>query len=91
MARASAPPCVRLLAWFREGIARDFGEKSAAFVKHETTFQDLAAESLDRVEWRAEAEERFGATMSDREAESLRTVGDFLRSIRAHARRPIEP
>ena len=44
----------------------------------QATFQELDLDSLDLVEFALGAEELFGVTISDDEAEDLRSVGDAV-------------
>lgn len=46
--------------------------------------EDLGADSLDLVEMIMEFEERFGQTISDEEAQQLRTVGDVVDYVGQH-------
>jgi acyl carrier protein len=46
---------------------------------------DLGADSLDLVELIMAMEEEFGFEIADEEAEKLRTVGDVINFIKAHA------
>jgi acyl carrier protein len=46
--------------------------------------EDLGADSLDLVEMIMEFEERFGQTISDEEAQQLRTVGDVVDYVEQH-------
>lgn len=53
----------------------------------DSTFQeDLAADSLDGVELAMAAEEEFGVTISDADAEKFVTVGDMLKFLMRKAR-----
>lgn len=47
--------------------------------------EDLGADSLDLVELVMEFEDRFGKTISDEDAQAIKTVGDAVRYILAHA------
>jgi acyl carrier protein len=71
------PACGRLLDWFRGHFAD--AVLGLEKITAETTFDDLGADSLDDVEWAIEAEERFGAVVSDAAAQRMRTVGDLPR------------
>lgn len=54
-------------------------------VTSETTFQeDLGADSIDIVELVMALEDVFGATISDEDAEKIKTVGDAVAYIDAH-------
>jgi acyl carrier protein len=80
---ALCPACGKLLDWFRAFYAAEpFLDLST--ITTETRFIDFLADSLDYVEWVVEAEEHFGVVISDRDTERLRTVGDYLRFIRAN-------
>jgi acyl carrier protein len=51
----------------------------AAKVTRDASFrEDLGADSLDLVELIMEFEEQFGATISDEEAQQLKTVGQVV-------------
>lgn len=47
--------------------------------------EDLGADSLDLVELVMEFEDRFGKTISDEDAQAIKTVGDAVRYIMSHA------
>jgi acyl carrier protein len=51
---------------------------SADDITPEATFAELDLDSLDLVEFALGAEELFGVTISDDEAEDLRSVGDAV-------------
>jgi len=76
------PACDRLLQWFLVLYADEKGIPKEGWITVQTTFQqlfqELRADSLDYVELVLEAEETFGLTIPDREAERIRTVGDYL-------------
>lgn len=46
--------------------------------------EDLGADSLDLVEMIMEFEERFGQTVSDEDAQQLRTVGQVVDYVEQH-------
>jgi acyl carrier protein len=46
--------------------------------------EDLGADSLDLVELVIAFEEEFGGTISDEEAQQIKTVGDAVRYIETH-------
>jgi acyl carrier protein len=46
--------------------------------------EDLEADSLDLVELIMEFEERFGETVSDEDAQQLKTVGQVVDYVEAH-------
>ena len=47
--------------------------------------KDLGADSLDTVELIMDFEKEFGATIPDEEAEKIKTVGDAIAYLEAHA------
>lgn len=46
--------------------------------------EDLEADSLDLVELIMEFEEKFGGTISDEEAQKIRTVGEAVKYLDEH-------
>jgi len=46
--------------------------------------EDLGADSLDLVELIMEFEERFGGTISDEDAQQIRTVGQVIDYVEQH-------
>ena len=55
-------------------------------VTEEASFiTDLGADSLDTVELIMDFEKEFGATIPDEEAEKIKTVGDAIAYLEAHA------
>lgn len=69
-----------------EKICTQFGLEPEN-VSEETSFvDDLGADSLDVVELTIEMEEEFGmAEVSEEELKKLRTVGDLVEYVKAHA------
>jgi acyl carrier protein len=57
-----------------------------AAVKPEATFQDLGADSLDSVELIMGFEEEFKIEIPDEDAQNIKTVGDAIKYIEAHAK-----
>ena len=55
------------------------GTEKAAFIT------DLGADSLDTVELIMDFEKEFGITIPDEEAEKIKTVGDAVAFVEAHA------
>ncbi len=75
------PECAHLLRWVRgyfAGFVRDPGQ-----ITPETTFIELGVNSLDYMNWILEAKEKLGIVISNEDAESIRTLGQFLRYLRA--------
>ncbi|HTY12684.1 MAG TPA: acyl carrier protein [Candidatus Omnitrophota bacterium] len=57
-------------------------------VKRESSFvDDLGADSLDTVELVMALEENFSIEIPDEEAEKIKTVGDSINYIMAHAKK----
>lgn len=56
-------------------------EELGVNAKHEDTFDDLYADSLDLVEIIVECEEEFGYPIRDDKAQNLKTVGDLVNLI----------
>ena len=81
-------PCAGLLRWVRGYF--DHIPGLPARIAPETRFvEDLGADSLDWMYWPLEAEEMFRVVLSDRQAERILTVGQFIRTLRdAGARWP---
>lgn len=77
------PTCGILFRWFLDHYA-DVEFSEPGWIIPETTFHELSIESLDYVHWALEAEEMFGVTISDEEAERLKSIADYLRYIRLH-------
>ena len=75
------------MRWFWGHFADVLLIPNEGFFSVDTTFQELGADSLDTVEWVLEAEEQFGVTITDLDAERMRTVADYLRYIRLHAKK----
>jgi acyl carrier protein len=70
------PRCGQLLWWFGTRI-----EVEPGTIRLDTPVRDFGVDSLDVVELVMEAEERFGITVSDEDAERVETVADWLRLI----------
>jgi acyl carrier protein len=61
---------------------------SDAEVKKESSFvDDLGADSLDTVELVMALEEAFGLEIPDEEAEKIKSVGDTVNYVIAHAKK----
>ena len=80
-APALCPECAHLLRWVR-GYFVGFVHDPVLQITPETTFNELGVESLDSMNWILEAEEKLGVAISDEDAESIRTVGQFVRYLR---------
>lgn len=62
------------------GVSEGEVTKTASFV------DDLGADSLDTVELVMALEEAFGLEIPDEEAEKIKTVGDTVTYVMAHAK-----
>ncbi|MCX8028815.1 MAG: acyl carrier protein [Brevinematales bacterium] len=59
----------------------------ASKVTLEASFvEDLGADSIDIVELIMSLEEEFGITISDEDAQKIRTVGDAVEYIKSHTK-----
>jgi acyl carrier protein len=66
-------------------VADDLGIEDPDTITMESAFiDDLHADSLDVVEFIMQLEEDFGLTISDEDAEKIRTIGDAVQYIVAH-------
>ena len=70
-------------------IVADKLSKDKAIITEKSSFiNDLGADSLDTVEFVMEVEKEFDITIPDEEATKMATVGDAVRYIEAHAKKP---
>jgi acyl carrier protein len=76
---SSIPEKVKGIIVEQLGVDEDQVTEDAAFV------DDLGADSLDQVELVMALEEEFGLDIPDEDADKLKTVGDALEYLRAHA------
>jgi acyl carrier protein len=61
---------------------------SEAEVKRESSYvDDLGADSLDTVELVMALEEAFGMEIPDEDAEKIKTIGDTINYVMAHAKK----
>ena len=61
---------------------------SESEIKPEASYvDDLGADSLDTVELVMALEEAFGLEIPDEEAEKIKTIGDTVKYIMAHAKK----
>ena len=82
------PDCAGLMRWFLDRFDdAEFQVPKEAYLTPERTFLDMGVDSLDTVELVMEVEEHFDVSLTDREAEEIRTVADLLRHIRRHAKK----
>jgi acyl carrier protein len=65
-------------------VADDLGIDADTITMESAFINDLHADSLDAVEIIMELEEEFDLTISDEDAEKIRTVGDAVQYIVAH-------
>jgi acyl carrier protein len=72
--------CAQLLRWVRGYFAHVSGLDMQ--ITPQTTFNDLGTDSLDWMDWLLEAEEKLGIAITDRNAERLQTVGQFIQYLR---------
>jgi acyl carrier protein len=63
------------------GVAESEVKREASYV------DDLGADSLDTVELVMALEEAFGTEIPDEDAEKIKTVGDTINYVMAHAKK----
>jgi acyl carrier protein len=80
------PSCGQLLWWFRDRLSRDAGITPEQITLSSSFTEQIGADSLDIVELVMELEEEFDLTISDDEAEQIKTVADAIRYIEQHPR-----
>lgn len=66
-------------------IAEQLGIDAAGITENDAFIDTLGADSLDLVELIMAFEDEFSLSISDEEAESIRTVGDAVAYIKSHA------
>ena len=74
--------CAELLRWFRSYFADAPKLDLSTITPHTHFVQDLGLDSLDYIDWVLEAESVFGVRISDRDAEQMHTVAEYLRRLR---------
>jgi acyl carrier protein len=67
-------------------IAEQLGVKEDQIVPEASFINDLGADSLDTVELVMALEEEFDIEIPDEDAEKIKTVGDAVNYIKAHAK-----
>jgi len=74
--------CAMLLFRFQGRLASLYGARlDSDGLKPDTSFDDLGADSLDKVELIMELEEEFDVTIPDDAVERFKTIGDVMRWI----------
>ncbi len=66
-------------------IVEKLGVERGAVVDTASFTNDLGADSLDTVELIMDLEKAFGITIPDEDAEKIKTVGDAISYVEAHA------
>jgi len=68
-------------------VVEQLGVSEGEVTREASYVDDLGADSLDTVELVMALEESFGMEIPDEEAEKIRTVGDTINYIMAHAKK----
>jgi len=68
-------------------VVEQLGVSEAEVKKESSYVDDLGADSLDTVELVMALEEAFGTEIPDEDAEKIKTVGDTINYIIAHAKK----
>jgi acyl carrier protein len=69
----------------KEIIAQELEVESKQLTPEARFIEDLGADSLDIVELVMELEEEFGIEIPDEDADKIKTVGDAMNYLKAHA------
>ena len=69
----------------KEIIAKELEVESKQLTPEARFIEDLGADSLDIVELVMELEEEFGIEIPDEDADKIKTVGDAMNYLKAHA------
>ncbi len=67
-------------------VVEQLGVSEAEVTEKSSFVDDLGADSLDTVELVMALEEAFGLEIPDEEAEKIKTVGDTVKYVIAHAK-----
>ncbi len=78
----TCPACGQLLWWFRDRLSKCLDAPKERIALESSFVSDLGAHSLDIVELVMEMEEAFDITISDEDAERIRTVEDAIRYLK---------
>lgn len=81
VADAPCPRCGHLLRWIRRHLAKKLGLDPKDVDARAEFLKDRGADSLDTVELVMELAEEFDLTISDEDAQGIRTVEDAIRYI----------
>jgi acyl carrier protein len=73
----------------RAHLSEELGIDASKIEEGSRFKEDLEADSLDLVELVVELEDRYGIRMAEDQAEHVRTVGDAVDFVLAHA--PVNP
>ncbi len=70
----------------RDLIVDQLGIDASKVTLEASFIEDLGADSIDIVELIMALEEEFGITISDEDAQNIRTVGDAVKYIESHSK-----
>lgn len=74
-----------VLVLVRSHLSEELGIDASAIEEATRFKEDLEADSLDLVELVMELEDRYGIRITDEEAERIKTVGQAIDFVLAHA------
>jgi len=78
-----------VLELVRTHLSEELGIDASRIVEESRFKEDLEADSLDLVELVMELEDRYGIRITDEEAEGIKTIGQAVDFVFAHA--PAKP
>ena len=80
-----APNRAEVVDRIRAHLSEELGSDATTIEESSRFKEDLEADSLDLVELVVELEDRYGIRMAEDQAEHVKTVGDAVDFVLAHA------